>query len=89
MAWVHSWGGDEMTIDHYLASLPKFIDQLDYTSHMMKLQDEVIISLDFKVITYSKITLKGHLDPCGYLCIGINLCCAKLLRSGWASYRAL
>ena len=31
-----------MTIDHYLASLPKFIDQLDYTSHMMKLQDEVI-----------------------------------------------
>lgn len=40
-----------MTIDHYLASLPKFIDQLDYTSHMMKLQDEVIISLDFKVTT--------------------------------------
>lgn len=51
MTWVHSWGGDEMTIDHYLASLPKFIDQLDYTSHMMKLQDEVIISLDFKVTT--------------------------------------
>ena len=51
MTWVHSWGGEELTSDHYLASLPKFMDQLDYTFHMMKLWDEVVVSLDFKVIT--------------------------------------
>ena len=47
-----------MTIDHYLASLPKFIDQLDYTFHMMKLHDEVFISLDFKVINKGKLPWK-------------------------------
>lgn len=51
MTWVRSGGGDEMTMGHFLASFPKFIDQWGYLFYMMKLQDEFFISLDFKLIT--------------------------------------
>lgn len=42
-----SGGGNEMTIGDFLASVPKSIDQGGYMLHIVKLQDGVLISLDF------------------------------------------
>lgn len=42
-----SSGVNEMTIDDFLASVPKSIDQGGYMLHIVKLKDGVFISLDF------------------------------------------